>query len=298
LLKMKTVKLTNKIGVMVDSLRLPLYEGLKVCKEMGADGVQIYAVEGEMAPENLDKTARNNLKNYLNSIGLEISALCGDLGGHGFQDVELNPNKVEKSKRILDLAAELGTNIVTTHIGIIPEEQNTPIYEAMQTACEELAAYAKNMNSFFAIETGPEPAARLKTFLDSLSTNGVSVNFDPANMVMVTGDDPAEGVRLLGNYIVHTHVKDGDRLKPADPRDVYGFLGYGGGTDHAKIAEMVASGEFFRELPLGKGSVDFGAYFNALHEINYSGYLTIEREVNHNPISDITEAIEFIKTFR
>ncbi len=298
MLKMKTVKLSNKIGVMVDSLRLPLYEGLKVCRDMGADGVQIYAVEGEMAPENMDQASRKKLKSYLDSIGLEISALCGDLGGHGFQDAEQNPIKIEKSKRILDLAAELGTNIVTTHIGIIPEEQDSPIYEAMQTACEELAVYARSMNAYFAIETGPEPSARLKDFLDTLSTNGVSVNFDPANMVMVTGDDPAAGVRLLKDYIVHTHVKDGKRLKPADPRDVYGFLGYGGGTDHAKIAEMVASGEYFRELPLGKGNVDFEAYFNALNEINYQGYLTIEREVDQNPIRDIAEAVGFIKSFR
>lgn len=296
--KMQTVKLTNKIGVMVDSLRLPLYEGLKVCKDMGADGVQIYAVEGEMAPENIDQNSRKNLKTYMESIGLEISALCGDLGGHGFQDAEQNPMKIEKSKRILDLAAELGTSIVTTHIGIIPEEQNSPIYEAMQTACEELAVYARSMNAYFAIETGPEPSARLKNFLDTLSTNGVSVNFDPANMVMVTGDDPADGVRLLKDYIVHTHVKDGKRLKPADPRDVYGFLGYGRGTDHEKIAEMVASGEYFRELPLGKGGVDFQSYFNALNEINYQGYLTIEREVNQSPISDISEAVAFIKSFR
>lgn len=298
MLKMKTVKLSNKIGVMVDSLRLPLYEGLKVCRDMGADGVQIYAVEGEMATENIDQASRKKLKSYLDSIGLEISALCGDLGGHGFQDAEQNPIKIEKSKRILDLAAELGTNIVTTHIGIIPEEQDSPIYEAMQTACEELAVYARSMNAYFAIETGPEPSVRLKDFLDTLSTNGVSVNFDPANMVMVTGDDPAAGVRLLKDYIVHTHVKDGKRLKPADPRDVYGFLGYGGGTDHAKIAEMVASGEYFRELPLGKGNVDFEAYFNALNEINYQGYLTIEREVDQNPIRDIAEAVGFIKSFR
>ena len=70
------------------------------------------------------------------------------------------------------------------------------------------------MNAYFAIETGPETAAHLKSFLDTLSTNGVSVNFDPANMVMVTGDDPAEGAScLLKDYIVHTHVKDGIRLR-------------------------------------------------------------------------------------
>ncbi|MFD0826895.1 sugar phosphate isomerase/epimerase family protein [Neobacillus sp. M.A.Huq-85] len=295
---MPYLKLNNKIGVIVDSLQLPLHEGLKAVKEMGADGVQIYAVNGEMAPENLSARSRKELKSYIESLGLEISALCGDLGGHGFQDQHQNKQKVEKSKRILDLAVELGTNIVTTHIGIIPEEKDSPIYEAMQLACEELGVYAKRMNAYFAIETGPEPAARLKDFLDSLSTNGVSVNFDPANMVMVTGDDPVEGVKLLKDYIVHTHVKDGIRLKPVDPRDVYGALGYGGGTDHEKIAQMVASGDYFRELPLGKGAVDFPKYFAALQEIQYDGYLTIEREVQTNPTQDITEAIEFIKAFK
>ncbi|WP_391207356.1 sugar phosphate isomerase/epimerase family protein [Psychrobacillus sp. L4] len=290
-------KLSNKIGVIVDSLKLPLYEGLKKVKEIGADGVQIYAVNGSMAPENMSPIARKELRNFLDSIGLEISALCGDLGGHGFQDAVLNEEKVEKSKRILDLAVDLGTNIVTTHIGIIPENQNSKIYEAMQIACEELGVYAKSLDAFFAIETGPETASRLKQFLDSLSTNGVSVNFDPANMVMVTGDDPVAGVKLLQDYIVHTHVKDGVQLKAVDPKDVYGFLGYGGGVDHAKIAEMVSSGTYFREMPLGHGKVDFPNYFAALKEINYDGYLTIEREVNINPVKDIADAVMYIQQF-
>lgn len=292
------MKLSNKIGIIVDSLRLPLREGLKTAKEMGADGVQIYAVDGEMAPENLTSAARKELKDYISSLGLEISALCGDLGGHGFQDPEMNPQKVEKSKRILDLAVELGTDIVTTHIGIIPEDPATRVYESMQKACEELGVYAKSLNAYFAIETGPETSLRLKTFLDTLSTNGVSVNFDPANMVMVTGDDPVEGVKLLKDYIVHTHVKDGVRNKPVDPRDVYGALGYGGGVDHEQIAKMVTEGEFFRELPLGEGKVDFVNYFAALQSIGYKGYLTIEREVGTNPVHDIGEAIKFIRTFK
>ncbi|WP_096190402.1 sugar phosphate isomerase/epimerase family protein [Evansella halocellulosilytica] len=291
-------KLSNKIGVIVDNFRLPLREGLKTAHDMNADGVQIYAVDGEMAPESLNTNARKQLKDYIHSLNLDIAALCGDLGGHGFQDKTENPAKIEKSKRIVDLAVELGTNIVTTHIGIIPENKDSEIHEEMLKACEELGVYAKQMNAYFAIETGPEPANRLKEFLDSLSTNGVSVNFDPANMVMVTGDDPVKGVELLKDYIVHTHVKDGMMLKQVDPRDVYGFLGYGGGTDHDQIAEMVSSGKYFREVPLGQGSVDFETYFSTLQKINYNGYLTIEREVDHNPIEEIKEAVKYIEKFK
>lgn len=291
------MKLNNKIGIIVDSFGVGVREGLRKARACGADGVQIYAVSGEMDPDVLKGAKRKELRDEIAGLGLEISALCGDLAGHGFQDAAANPAKIEKSKRILDLAVELGCNIVTTHIGIVPDDPNSRIYTAMQEACEELGVYAKSMNAYFAIETGPEPASHLKSFLDSLSTNGVSVNFDPANMVMVTGDDPVQGVKTLRDYIVHTHVKDGVQRRPVDPRDVYGYLGYAA-MDHQKIAEMASSGAAFEEVPLGEGGVDFTEYFAALQEIDYAGYLTIEREVGKNPEEDIRKAVGFIQSFR
>ncbi|GGG11762.1 hypothetical protein GCM10010912_65270 [Paenibacillus albidus] len=291
--------ITNKIGVIVDSFQVGVKEGLRKAKEAGADGVQIYAVQGEFDPAQLSQTARREWKDYIASLGLEISALVGDLGGHGFQDPAQNRAKIDKSKRIMELAKELGTDIVTTHIGIVPPNQDSPIYETMHIACEELSRYAHEMNAYFAIETGPETATRLKTFLDGLGAKGVSVNFDPANMVMVTGDDPVQGVHTLKDYIVHTHAKDGVKLGHIDPRDVYGEYGYEApALDHEKIAEMAESGSAFREVPLGAGSVDWNAYLQALNDIGYKGYLTIEREVGSNPEADIRLAVDFLKGFR
>lgn len=157
-------KLTNKIGVIVDSFGVGVKEGLIKAKQVGADGVQIYAVKGEWSPENLSASARKEWKDYIASLGLEISALVGDLGGHGFQDRSQNKQKVEKSKRILDLALEMGTNVVTTHIGIVPHDKESIMYAAMHEACEELSDYAHRMGAYFAIETGPERAADLKSF--------------------------------------------------------------------------------------------------------------------------------------
>jgi L-ribulose-5-phosphate 3-epimerase len=289
--------MNNKIGVIVDSFRSGVKEGLLKARKVGAEGVQIYAVEGEMDPAALTGAARSEWKAFIASQGLEISALVGDLGGHGFQDPQANPAKIEKSKRILDLAVELGTSVVTTHIGIVPEDRNGRIYETMHNACEELARYAKSMDAYFAIETGPETAAHLKSFLDGLGTNGVSVNFDPANMVMVTGDDPVQGVYTLKDYIVHTHAKDGIRLRETDPRLIYGAYGFDP-MDHGKLAEMLESGDAFREVPLGEGGVDWPAYLQALVDIGYTGYLTIEREVGVSPEADIEQAVRFLKKFR
>lgn len=283
-----------KIGVIADSFRAGVREGLVKARNVGADGVQIYAVSGEMAPENLTPAARKEWKDFIASQGLTITALVGDLGGHGFQDRAANVAKVEKSKRILDLAVELGTNVVTTHIGIVPEDRNGPIYAAMHDACAELSRYATEMNAYFAIETGPETAAHLRSFLDGLGSKGVSVNFDPANMVMVTGDDPVQGVYTLRDYIVHTHAKDGVRLREVDPRLVYGSLGFDP-MSHEKLAEQAASGDAFREVPLGEGGVDWDRYLAALRDIGYDGYLTIEREVGDDPEADIAAAVKFLR---
>lgn len=289
---------TNKIGVIVDSFGVGVKEGLLKAKDVGADGVQIYAVKGEFDPANLTAAARKEWKAYMASLGLEISALVGDLGGHGFQDPAQNKEKIEKSKRIMELGLELGTNVVTTHIGIVPEDTNSPIYRTMHEACVELSRYADSMGAYFAIETGPERAVHLKSFLDGLGSKGVAVNFDPANMVMVTGDDPVQGVYALKDYIVHTHAKDGIKLGPVDPRDVYGEYGYETELDHDKIAEMAENGPTFREVPLGEGSVDWNGYLQALNDIGYKGYLTIEREVGSQPEADIRLAVNFLKAYK
>ncbi|MBQ2915696.1 MAG: sugar phosphate isomerase/epimerase [Clostridia bacterium] len=275
------------IGIMADSLKLSFADSMKKARELGADGVQIYATKGEMAPENLSPSLIAEKRRIIEDNGLVVSALCGDLEGHGFQLKEDNIWKVEKSKRIVDLALELGSKIVTTHIGVIPDEKNDT-YKIMQEACNELAEYADSVGASFAVETGPEKAVMLKEFLDSLSARGVKVNLDPANLVMVTGDDPIQAVYTLKDYIVHTHAKDGIKLKESDRHEIYGFFAQGGIGD-------LRIWEYFTEVPLGEGKVNFPKYLAALKDIGYNGFLTIEREVGDDPAKDIGMAVNFLK---
>ena len=88
------------IGVMLESFRLDTRAAIAEAAKTGADGVQMYATNGENAPENLTPQKRKELLNFLKDNGLVFSALCGDLG-HGFGNRELNPELIEKSKRIV-----------------------------------------------------------------------------------------------------------------------------------------------------------------------------------------------------
>lgn len=270
------------IGALLESFRLPTLEALDQAASLGMKGVQIRVTDGELTPENLTAEKRRELLKAVKDRGLTVSALCGDLG-QGFGDAGKNPELIERSKRILDLAKDLETDVVTTHIGVVPEDKAHPRYAVMQDACGQLAAYADEMKAHFAIETGPERAATLKGFLDGLHSTGVAVNLDPANFVMVTGDDPVQAVYTLKDYIVHTHAKDGRRLRYVEPEIIYGLA----------EEEMLGSSSFI-ELPLGEGDVDFPNYLKALDEIGFHGFLTIEREVGDDPARDIGLAVRFL----
>jgi sugar phosphate isomerase/epimerase len=234
----------------------------------------------------LTKEGRRELLDMVKSNGLKFSALCGELG-EGFFRPERNPELIERSKRILEVAKELETDVVTTHIGVVPSDPGHPRYKIMQEACFTLAAYADSVDAHFAIETGPETSLVLKNFLDSLNSTGVAVNLDPANLRMVTGDDPVQAVYNLRRYIVHTHAKDGNKLRDGNPEYIYGVT--------HPIPVEVQNTRYFEEVPLGTGSVDFPAYLKALEDIGYKGFLTIEREAGEDPAADIKTAYDFLK---
>ncbi len=275
------------IGAIVDSFKMETHEAIKKAASLGIEGLQIYCTKGIHAPENFSKADRRELLNFAKDHGLKFSAICGDLGGGGFTHPELNPDRIEKSKRIIDMCADLETNVVTTHIGVVPEDKNHERYKILQEACHELAMYADSVGAKFAIETGPERSIVLKEFLDSLGSTGVSVNLDPANLVMVTGDDPVGAVYNLQKYIVHTHAKDGVKLLDVGPEIVYRVV--------HPVPEELQGKKFYQEVPLGQGSVDFPKYLAALKDIGYKGFLTIERECGDNPAADIGIAVEHLK---
>ncbi len=275
-----------KIGVIIESFRKPFAEAVKAAAGIGADGVQMYAntqtVHAGMRPAEI-----RQVREILTDAGLEVSALCGDFGCDMYYTKDRAA--IDTEKRIMEIAKELGTDIVTTHIGVVPEDAATPQYESMQTVCRELAEFADSVKGHFAVETGPEKAARLKSFLDSLDSRGVAVNFDPANLVMCAGDDPASAVRTLKDYVVHTHAKDGVMLRQTDTRRLYTPQFFGLEPDKWE--------ECIKEVPLGEGGVNWPEYFKALREIGYDGYLTIEREVGEDPAKDIALAADFLRKF-
>jgi len=256
---------TLQIGIFADNLRLPLRDGIRKAAELGVDSFQMYTTSGEVLPENMSAKARAEFRRFYESLGLQLSATCADFG-HGFVDPEKNKEMVPRLFKQVDLAVDLGTRIITTHIGVVPRERNA-VWETLRTALNQIGAYAEKKGVVLATETGPEPGPVLRDLLLALDTTAIRVNLDPANIIMY-GFDLDEALDALLPYVVHTHAKDG-----------------------------FPSPGVFREAPLGQGQVPWPRYIARLKAAGYNGAFTIEREVGEDPIGDIQAAIEFLRQF-
>ena len=252
-----------KVGVMVESFRSGVKGGLEKAAKLELDGVQIYCTKGELHPDNMSQSGRKDFKRVLAGHNLTLSALCADFG-KGYTDADRNDELVPVTKKCVDLAVDLGTKVITTHIGVIPEDKSEPVRGVMAEALKDLGDYAAGKEVAFATETGPESPQVMREFLDDLGSDGICVNYDPANLTMKKFD-AIEGVKVLSDLIVHTHAKDGKR---------------GNG-----------------EVALGQGDVDWQAYIAALESVGFDGFYTIEREVGESPDEDIRVAAEFLKGF-
>lgn len=255
-----------KIGVFADNLGLPVREGVEKAAELGAACFQVFTTRGELLPERLTAEGRRDFKRFYEALGLELSATCCDFFT-GFVEAEKNPERIARTKPQIDLAADLGVGVITTHIGVIPEDEGEPAWSAAMSALEEIGAYAQARGVVFATETGPEPGPVLARLIERVQTDAVRVNFDPANFIYY-GFDLWEAVEALAPYVVHTHAKD---------------------------AVRGAEGQPGREVPLGQGEVDWPRYVGALQAAGYNGAFVIEREGGDDRIGDVRRAIAFLK---
>jgi L-ribulose-5-phosphate 3-epimerase len=168
-----------------------------------------------------------------------------------------------------DLAQRLGLKLVTFHAGFLPHEPSDPTFPKLQSRVRQVADFFAARGIGLGLETGQEQAETLAAFLKKLDRANVGVNLDPANILLYDKGDPVAAVRTLGPWLRQCHVKDAVRTK--------------------------VPGTWGEEVPVGKGQVDWKAFFAALKEVGFTGNLCIERETGSQRVVDIRSAREYVE---
>lgn len=162
--------------------------------------------------------------------------------------------RIDALKRASDLAKKLGIEAVHTHCGFIPEDPNEPLYNDAVSAIREIASYCKGNGQSFMMETGQETPITLLRAIEDTGLDNVRVNLDTANLILYGKGEPVGALDVIGKYVHGLHAKDG--LYPTDPKK----LG--------------------KEVAIGEGRVDFPKVIQGLKKLNYTGPITIEREIS------------------
>jgi len=268
---------TFKIGLTIWSLGKTisfddLERQLALAKEIGVEGVQLWAVDYDNStpcffdPDRCNAECRRKVLEVVESFSLEVSGLCAQLSGSrgfgGLDDPEGLDKRVEKTKKILELASFIGSPIVTTHPGHISEDKRDKTYGIIKKSISEIASYAEDVNAYFAVETGMEHPRVLKMFIEDVSKEALRVNYDPANLLRYGTEEVINGVRELGKWIVHTHAKD-----------------YNPKTGRATV---------------GEGLVPWNEYLRELKDQGYNGWLALEDETGIDVINSLKKGRRFL----
>ncbi len=171
----------------------------------------------------------------------------------GIVPKQYRAERVEALKKAGDIAASAGLPAIATHLGFIPENPGDPEFEGVVEAVREVAERLNELGLELWFETGQETPVTMLRLIQVVGTGNLYVNLDPANLILYGKANPVDSLDVFGDYVKSVHAKDG--LYPTDPMK----LG--------------------KEVPVGKGKVDFPRFVSRLSEIGYEGAYIIEREI-------------------
>lgn len=178
--------------------------------------------------------------------------------------------RIDALKRASDLAKICGIEAVHTHCGFIPENPNDSLYSQAVQAIQDVANHLRSNSQTFLMETGQETPVTLLRAIEDTGLENVAANLDTANLILYGKGDPVAAMDVIGKHVRGLHAKDG--LYPTDPKNL---------------------GE---EVAIGKGRVDFAQVLRKLHALNYTGPITIEREISGaRQEADIRTSIAYLQ---
>jgi protein FrlC len=229
----------------------PLDEVIRRLSRIGYDGIEIGCAAPHAWPAHLDKARRRQLRDLMQGEGLPcVSLLPAPGGGPGNNPASPLPEERESTiahyKEVVDLAHDLGADKVLYIAGwrIFGTEQGQAWDWSRQALCE-IADHAAGCGVTICIEPTSADSNLVDTAGEALALReqsgrpNVKVMFDTYH-ALYRNEPSSDYVYEMAPHLAHVHLADTDRGAP------------------------------------GEGAVDWYGFLQALKDINFSGYLTME----------------------
>jgi sugar phosphate isomerase/epimerase len=254
-----------RIGVRLESIGLPLRQGLLAAQKLGVAGVQVSAV-GDLSPRALSQTGRREFKNLLRSHNLELAALYCPLR-RGLESPQNQEGRIEHVKSVMSLSFELASGLTTIEFGRLSASADSPGASWLAEALLALGQHGDRIGATLCLESGMDPGQTLAEYLGRFDSGALAINLDPANWVM-GGLDPLAQTQALSGKVKHVVARDARR--------------------------SAGSGEA-QEVALGNGDIEWIGFLGLLEEQGYRGWLTVDRRSGDQRPADVAAGVAFLR---
>ena len=230
---------------------------------IGYRGVELMADLHHAYPPIMDEARRKAVRERIERDGLTVSnvnAFTLFAQGDTYHPTWIEDEDRKRETRIahtiacIELAAQFGARSVSLQPGgpLIGTTISRDLAgERFAEGLSRVLPAAKQHNVTLGIE--PEPGLYIETAAEYLEFKNrffkgedfVRMNCDTGHLFCV-GEDPAEAIRRMPEHIVHVHLED------------------------------IGANRVHQHLTPGKGAMDFPAIFQAIDDVRYDGWVTVE----------------------
>jgi sugar phosphate isomerase/epimerase len=255
-------------GVWPGQFRLSLDDFLVKARDLGFDAVMLMAKRPHLSVLDHDSSARQRLRERLAELHLQVACLAGYTDfcmGADRLDIPAREMQILYVRELCRLAHDLGCGLVRVFTGF---ERDGVSLEQQWAWCvdslRECARFASSLGVAIGVQNHHDVAVHRQSLLDLLrdvNEPGCKAMFD-AWAPALQGDDPAAAAKEMAPFLVHTTVADYVRR----PRFRY----------QPALVNYAREADAIRAVQMGEGFIDYRAFFRALREIGYQGYVAYE----------------------
>ena len=256
----------SHIAVATRCFNLPIRDAVRAAVACGARGIQI-DVRDELAPGALGDTGRRQFLHYLAEQGVQVASLVFPTRRTYMDHSQLDA-RVAGTKAAMQFAAHLKSKVVTARVGRIPTDRDSREYTLLKDVLSDLAAYGNHVGVTFAITPTNDSAQALHDIVTGTRSGLIGIDFDAAAFA-TAGEKPDTCLRMLHESVVHVQARDAVR-----------------GIDGGGV-----------EVALGRGEVDWVEVLPLLAEIEYRGWMTVNRTQGEDRAGDAARAVAFLQQF-
>ena len=255
---------------------------IKAIAAIGYEGVELLCDIPHAYPPDFGEKRIQSVRNLLSTHSLQISNLNA-FTLYAIGDV-YHPSWIEESEKLrelrikhtidcLHLANKVGVKNISTLPGgsmVNVDKKNIPHLEKLFIqGLLRASKIAEKEDVKILVEPEPclflENSMQFRNLMNKVNSEYVKLNFDIGHFFCV-GEDPARLVYELSDYIEHFHLAD------------------------------IADSRIHNHLIPGQGAIDFESVFNAMNEIGYHGFVTVELyPYQSNPIDAAKMAFDYLR---